>query len=236
MALTYTIRESPKAKHVSLKMTVTGDLEVIVPIGFDRDRVPAIIQKKHRWIERVRRRMETQQQAVGQPAQAELPDAIDLQAIQQHWKVEYSRARWVGIKLSERANQTLVLSGDLSDPAVCNTVLQRWIIHKAKLHLPPWLRSVSKETALPFETVTVRQQKTLWGSCSARKTISLNCKLLFLPAPMVRYVLIHELCHTQHLNHSAAFWSLVGSYEPDYKELDAGLQDARYCVPLWMEV
>jgi predicted metal-dependent hydrolase len=90
-------------------------------------------------------------------------------------------------------------------------------------------------TRTTFATASIRGQKTRWGSCSSRQTISVNCKLLFLPSELVRYVLIHELCHTVHLNHSAAFWALVAQKEPDYQQLDAGLRDARYHVPLWLE-
>jgi len=94
---------------------------------------------------------------------------------------------------------------------------------------------VSQEVNLPFKNVSIRGQKTRWGSCSSDQSISLNCKLLFLPSPVVRYVLIHELCHTVHMNHSAAFWALVGCFEPNYRQLDRNLRDARCDVPLWME-
>ncbi|MDX2240128.1 MAG: SprT family zinc-dependent metalloprotease [Leptolyngbyaceae cyanobacterium bins.302] len=235
MSPDYTIRESSKAKHVSLKMSITGDLEVIVPKGFDQKRVPEILRSKQRWIERVVQRMAAQQSLAGAEVSTERPNQITLQAIAETWAVEYQPTAQATIQLIEKPRHRLILKGNTNDIEHCKAALQQWIAHKARLHLPSWLQSVSKEAKLPFEQVSIRKQKTIWGSCSIRKTISLNSKLLFLPSPLVRYVLVHELCHTIHLNHSRDFWSLVGKHEPDYRTLDASLRDARYLVPWWME-
>lgn len=235
MTLTYTIRESHKAKHVSLKISTLGSLEVIVPPGFDRNRIPAILQKKQRWIDRVTQRVENQQANLGWEHADQLPKQINLPAIAEDWRVEYAASEQFAVKAIEQPNRKLVLQGAIENRMACQSVLQGWIAYKARLHLTPWLETVSRELELPFEQVTVRQQKTLWGSCSARQCISLNAKLLFLSRDLVRYVLIHELCHTVHLNHSAAFWALVERHEPDYRRIDRRLRDARYCVPVWME-
>lgn len=235
MSPEYSVRESPKAKHVSLKMSIKGDLEVIVPKGFDQKRIPEILQKKQSWIERVTRRMLTQQALAGVDVLADRPDRIALQAIAETWQVDYSFTQELGIRAKEHAGYKLVLQGNTVNAEDCKTVLQQWIAHKARTHLSSWLRSISRELALPFQGISIRQQKTIWGSCSIRKTISLNSKLLFLPPALVKYVLIHELCHTIHLNHSRDFWALVGTYELDYESLDANLRDARYLVPWWME-
>jgi predicted metal-dependent hydrolase len=66
------------------------------------------------------------------------------------------------------------------------------------------------------------------------KNISLNYKLLFLPQPLMRYVLIHELCHTIHMNHSSKFWQLVNKFEPNYKNLDPQLREAWKITPSWL--
>ncbi len=235
MLPSYTVRESRKAKHVSLRISILGSLEVIVPQGFDQGHIPAIVQCKQRWIERVTRRMEDRQALAGEPTSDTLPEKITLRAIAETWQVDYQPTQLPGVRVSEQANSCLTVFGNITNQDLCKAALQRWVARKAWIHLVPWLQMASRELELPFERSLVRKQKTRWGSCSSSKTISLNCKLLFLPQPLVQYVFIHELCHTIHLNHSPRFWALVGRYEPDYLELDANLKDARCYVPLWME-
>lgn len=79
----------------------------------------------------------------------------------------------------------------------------------------------------------VENQRTRWASCSAAKNLTLNTKLLFLSPEIVRYVLIHELCHTVYMDHSQEFWQLVASHEPGYRHLDLALREAWKTVPQW---
>lgn len=68
-----------------------------------------------------------------------------------------------------------------------------------------------------YTSVTVRDQKTRWGSCSSRGTLSFNYRLIFAPPQVLDYVVVHELCHLTHMNHSKDFWNKVASVMPEYK-------------------
>jgi predicted metal-dependent hydrolase len=98
----------------------------------------------------------------------------------------------------------------------------------------PWLDDLSNTHDLPFRTVTIRGQKTRWGSCSSKQTISLNYQLLLLDPQLVNCVLIHELCHTRHLHHGAAFWQLVEQLEPDHRALHQRLRQVWGRLPGWL--
>lgn len=76
-----------------------------------------------------------------------------------------------------------------------------------------------------FTSITVRDQKTRWGSCSSRGTLSFNYRLIFAPSTVLDYVVVHELCHLTHMNHSKDFWNMVGTILPDYKSCRKWLRD-----------
>ena len=69
-----------------------------------------------------------------------------------------------------------------------------------------------------YTRITIRDQKTRWGSRSSSGTLSFNYRLMYAPLKVLDYVVVHELCHITHMNHSKEFWNMVASILPDYKE------------------
>jgi len=67
-----------------------------------------------------------------------------------------------------------------------------------------------------FSRIAVRNQKTRWGSCSRKGNLNFNVKMLFLPQYLIDYIVVHELCHLKHMNHSKEFWQLVATAIPDF--------------------
>ena len=76
-----------------------------------------------------------------------------------------------------------------------------------------------------YGKITVRKQKTRWGSCSANKNLSFNCLLMLAPPDVIDSVAVHELCHIKHMNHSKAFYSEVFKVMPNYKECHIWLKE-----------
>ncbi|MBR6004019.1 MAG: M48 family metallopeptidase [Lachnospiraceae bacterium] len=89
---------------------------------------------------------------------------------------------------------------------------------KAKKIILPLVEDYSEIMGVIYGRVAFRTQKTRWGSCSREGNLNFNCLLALCPEPVIRYVVVHELSHRVHMNHSKAFWLTVEEYMPDYKE------------------
>jgi len=230
----YAIKESDRAKHVRLRISVfDASLTVVIPKGFDRDSIPEVIEQKQSWIARTRMRIAREREQTEAHPPAALPDHIHLRALDQDWRIEYVPDARSSI-LIESHGRTLTLTGPIHDAELCKHALRAWIGRKARVELAPWLRSVSEEHGLPVAAIQVRGQRTRWGSCSQRNTISINAKLIFLPPYLVEHVFVHELCHTIHLDHSRRYWAQVRKRVPHYQELEAELRTSWRYIPVWL--
>ena len=161
------------------------------------------------------------------------PGHIRLPAVGERWRVVYRPGPGRLVGLGAPGEGRLLLEGP-ADDHWRRTRLRAWLRERGKEVLVPWLGEVSEELGLPFRDVIVRRQRSRWGSCSSAQRISLNCALLFLEPRLVRYLFVHELCHTRHLNHSRAFWRLVARFEPAYEAREAELAQAWRVVPAWV--
>lgn len=95
----------------------------------------------------------------------------------------------------------------------------------AKEALPVRLAYLAEKYGFRYNRIALKFLRSRWGSCSAKGNINLNCLLMLAPAPVIDYVLIHELCHLRHMDHSPAFWALVASIDPDHKAHRKWLKD-----------
>ena len=91
-------------------------------------------------------------------------------------------------------------------------------ILRARKIFPERTAYFAKRMGVTYNRITIREQKTRWGSCSSRGTISYNWHLILLPENILDYVVVHELCHLLEMNHSPRFWSQVEKILPDYRE------------------
>ena len=81
------------------------------------------------------------------------------------------------------------------------------------------IRELNQSGEFPVGKVSIKNQKTRWGSCSGKRNLSFNYKIIFMPENLRDYIIIHELCHLKEMNHSKNFWNLVSDQVPDYKAL-----------------
>lgn len=95
------------------------------------------------------------------------------------------------------------------------TILHDWFLQQAQTYLTNQISQLQITTGLHSRALKIRHYKTRWGSCDAKQRINLNWLLIMAPKNVIDYVIIHELCHLRHLNHSAQFWLLVKSFYDD---------------------
>jgi predicted metal-dependent hydrolase len=94
----------------------------------------------------------------------------------------------------------------------------------AKTEIAPRVDRAAAQRGSSYTTLSIRGQRTRWGSCSAKGALSFNWRLLLAPEPVLDYVIWHEVCHLEAMDHSPRFWSLVGAHCPDYREQAAWLR------------
>ena len=159
-----------------------------------------ILEAHRKWIEN-----ELQRVIDASPLIA--PGCIDLNAVDESWQINYvSHSAYDGkFSVRESASNRLLVDEDVEDGRGVSSILIQWLHHKARAHLVPWLKEISREFDIPFQKATVRGQTTRWASCSQLGNIRLNRRLLFLPNNLVRHVFLHELYHIKKLNHSPEF-------------------------------
>ncbi len=165
-----------------------------------------------------------------------LPEVVYLNGIEQQFSVHYVPEEGAMTVKYRNHGGAVVLSGRTTDDKLCVQALKRWLTSLAKQEYGPRLRALSGLTGNSFKKMHVRGQRTCWGSHSSSGTISLNYCLLFLDPRHLRYVMIHELCHARHMNHSRRFWRIVGQYEPDYRQLDKDLNSCWKRIPTWVGI
>jgi len=218
----YEFRRSKRAKRLQIRVLPMGKVEVVLPQGCSEQRGHALVRERADWILRALKKV------AGHAPEINLsfPAELNFPAINETWMITREVDNHPTLVKLRESGDSLIISGAALQDDLCIGVLKKWLAQKGKEELVPWLDRVSREVKLPYEKVSVRGQKTRWGSCSSQKNISLNYKLLFLTPEQVRYLFIHELCHTRYMNHSKAFWSLVSKCEPDYKWLDKSLHRA----------
>ena len=111
-------------------------------------------------------------------------------------------------------------------------LLERWYRDEASVHLAGRVGHYAPRLGVRPSKVIIRGQRSRWGSCSAVGTVSLNWRLMMVPSALADYVVVHELCHLRHMNHSPRFWAMVSDIVPDYRERRRSLNALHGHLPL----
>jgi predicted metal-dependent hydrolase len=220
----FAVRVSPRARRLTARVHVGGRVEIVVPIGVNAHTVRDFVQRFTPWIDRKVAAM----QCFAAPSEP-VPGSVEFALTNEKFGVDWRRGAKRGLKQTAG-----LIEVHASDERGARELLQGWLKRAAYDRLAPRLLQLANELNYPVARVSIRCQRTRWGSCSTRGTVSLNCSLLFLNLEVVRYLFVHELAHTKHMNHSPNFWRLVEKIEPDYRRLDRTLLAGWRTVPGWV--
>lgn len=232
--MNYTIQQSRRARRVWLRLSDAGELVVVVPRGFDAGKVPGIVAAHGEWIARSMRRLALKRAQSAPAGPVALPSRITLPAIETDWSVHYRATASSRVAAVERGEGMLVVSGAVDDAHRCREALIRWLFRVARRSLLPRLAELAAAEGMVPDRGTFRLQRTRWASCSRSGTVSLNLRLLFVPPELVRHIMLHELCHTVRMDHSARFWMLLARHDPDWREARRRLRAAWRETPAWL--
>lgn len=209
-----------RTRRISLKFAVASGFTLRVPFDLELVRISTFLDKHKRWIaSRVERNLSI-------PPKQSIFDQI------------WYRGNLVRIDCHYDSNdQAITVNENRIVAHVSGTEqhdleyhIKRWMMEKAYDELTVRLREIAQIMKVRFQKVTIRNQKSRWGSCSIRGNINLNWRLIQLAPDVSDYVLIHELCHIVHMNHSTAFWNLVRQYTPNLSDLRKQLRRSSHLL------
>ncbi|MDL2316350.1 M48 family metallopeptidase [Desulfovibrio sp. OttesenSCG-928-A18] len=239
----HSVRTSARARRISLRVLPGKGLEVVLPPGADPARVPEVLQRHRQWIEKhLGRLRESQPPAGARRAPHEFALLGGRELIRLAYKNTNPQA------LAEKRKQPgpltdpapgirslyLPFSPDKDAPALIARALREWLREEARSRLGTQLHSLALAHGFHYTRLSIRYQKSRWGSCSSKGGISLNACLMFLPARLIRHILLHELCHTRVMNHGQAFWKELFALESDALDRDREMRRAWKHVPAWV--
>jgi len=222
----YQLRISSRAKYARITIKASRQIEVVLPLGMPRCEADRLVQQQQKWIARTLFRMQQQVPLMLDDS----PKSIELLAIDKKISVTYVALQKKSLIWHKNQMQLSVCRDKEDVPRL----LKQWLKSYAKEYLSALLMSIAAEMHVHYQALSVRLQNSRWGSCSAQGNISLNAKLLLLSPEVVRYVLVHELSHLEHMNHSPEFWRYVERFEPDYRERRRELRQLSMQLPSWV--
>ena len=202
--LPYRIRRSDRARRVRVSVDAQGGVEVVLPRRSPASAAPAAIEELRPWIERRLHAASILRATLAArgPTLPYLGDQLTLTP-------QPGRTR-------AHRKQDVLLVPTEADAA--QQAIERWYRRAAAREIAPRLDNAAAALGTSYTTLSIRGQRTRWGSCSSTGAMSFNWRLLLAPAPVLDYVVWHEACHLCVMDHSPRFWALVRSHCPDYEE------------------
>ena len=194
-----------RRKTLSMKFDKTGTLIVNAPSHITEGEVRNFLQEHTRWIR------------LNYVKALDMAENLKEHEFRDGGKVLYLGEEYV-VRLSGRGRVVKTADEIIFPEGSDENTFERWIKARAKEYLPVRLRYRAYEMGIGYRDMRISGAKSKWGSCSETGMITLSWRLMMCPPESIEYVLIHELCHRLHMDHSKDFWAEVERFMPDYKK------------------
>jgi predicted metal-dependent hydrolase len=218
-AIPYTLKWSDKARLARLEIRPEAGLTVVVPSHYSMDRVRPLLFKKQRWIVDKLDRYGFLDGQRGNPLKA--GDLLPYLGRNMKLETQESQDEAGSVRLGGGSLVVCMAPGATK----LHLSLERWYRKEAKNKIEPLVEQLSRRMGLRYNRVTLRGQKTLWGSCSRKRNLNFNWRLMMTPEPVIEYVVVHELAHLKQMNHSHRFWEIVERHCSSWREQRKWLRD-----------
>ena len=139
-------------------------------------------------------------------------------------KFVQEKQNWIKKHLVQMYFKAEEIKKQKKEPALTNADIEK-LCQKALSVIPDKVKYYAEIMGVTYGRITIRNQKTRWGSCSNKGNLNFNCLLMLMPDKVLDYVVVHELCHLKQMNHSKKFWKEVERYMPDYKNYKKWLNE-----------
>jgi predicted metal-dependent hydrolase len=198
----FRVRRSPRARRVRVSVDGSGEVEVVLPKRAPERAAAQAVRELGPWIERRRRTLARAAAEIARPEGTVPFLGQDLRLVPQPGRERVHR----------RGDELLVPKRDTA------AALERWYRRQARAEIAPRLDAAVARAGTSYTGLTIRGQKTRWASCSSTGHMSFNWRLLLAPEAVLDYVVEHEVCHLERMDHSPRFWALLESRVPDWRE------------------
>ena len=213
------VRTSLRAKRLRITVTPEAELVVVAPLGFDLRLLPGLLKSKESWI---LHHLLSMEQRKARPARRALENGALVPYRGGSLKLNY-RLGITGNRVIRRRDELLIWLWDHNDESV-RGALDGWYRAEARKVITARAKELARHYGVRYERIYIKAQKARWGSCSARRNLSFNWRLILAPPDVLGYIVIHELTHLSEMSHSKQFWQLVASRCPEYRQHEAWLK------------
>lgn len=221
----YTLVQSRLARTVRFKISQSSGLEVVVPMRFNTKFLPEILDGKEEWILKHMTRLEH-----AKKQKFLLGEGAKLAIFGEEKIVRFALSQNLSEFVHDTGTELIIHMRTLATASALNAgqkVLEKYLYRRIKGYLETRTGELARLMGTQYRHVTIRAQKTRWGSCSRDNNINFNWRLIFFERAVIDYVIIHELAHTIHHNHSRRFYNLLEKFCPDYKVFRKKLKNSQ---------